>query len=113
MVFRRELFDEIGLYDETFRYSQDYDLMLRAVSRLKISNLPEFLLNYRISEGAISSKQMKRQELCALLARVKALHRYGYPQWQGIYLLKPALSFLVPAALKRTLIKKFSPVGRI
>lgn len=107
MVFSRKLFDDIGLYDETFRYSQDYDLALRAVGKFRIVNLPELLLNYRISEEAISSRRMKHQEFYALKARLKALSQYGYPKWQSLYLLKPFLSLLTPAALKKPLIRKF------
>lgn len=107
MVFRKELFDRIGLYDETFEYAQDYDLALKAVSKFEIANLPEVLLNYRISKEAISFKQMKRQELCALKARVKALGQYNYSKWQSVYLLKPLLSFLIPARLKGVATRRF------
>lgn len=106
LVFRRELFDEIGPYDESFEYAQDYDLVLRAVSKFKIVNLPEILLNYQVSEEAISFKKLKKQELCALKIRAKALSQYEYPKWQSLYLLKPSLSFLIPAGLKKIVAKK-------
>ncbi len=106
LVFRKEMFDEIGLYDESFEFAQDYDLMLRAVSRFNIVNLPEVLLNYRVSEEAISSRKMKKQEYYALKARIKALSQYGYPKLGYFYLLKPSFSFLVPAALKKYVVRK-------
>jgi len=105
LVFRKEMFDEIGLYDESFEFAQDYDLMLRAVSKFKIVNLPEVLLNYRISEKAISSRKMKKQEYYALKARIKALSQYGYSKLGYVYLAKPFFSFLVPATLKRHVVK--------
>lgn len=106
LVFRRKMFDEIGVYDESFEFAQDYDLMLRMVSRFKIVNLPQVLLNYRISEEAISSRKMKKQEYSALKARIKALSRYGYPKLGYFYLMKPFFSFLVPAALKKYVVRK-------
>jgi len=106
LMFKKEVFDEIGLYDESFEFAQDYDLMLRAVSRFKIVNLPQVLLNYKISEKAISSRKMKKQEYFALKARIKALSRYGYPKLGHFYLIKPFFSFLVPVALKKYVVRK-------
>lgn len=107
LVFRKEVFNEIGLYDESFEFAQDYDLVLRAVKKFKIVNLPQVLLNYRISEESISFRKRKQQSYYALKIRARALSKYGYPAWQCIYLIKPSFSFLVPARLKNFVARRF------
>ncbi|TES83524.1 MAG: glycosyltransferase [Hadesarchaea archaeon] len=106
MVFRRKLFDKIGLYDESFKFAHDYDLVIRAVRKFKIVNIPQVLLNYRISEESISFQKRKQQSYYALKIRARALG-HGYPTWQCIYLIRPFFSFLVPADLKNVIVRRF------
>ena len=59
IMFRNE--DEI-FYREKFKTSEDYDLYLRLLSSGKnLTNLPSFLIKYRISEGSFVSTK-KNQE---------------------------------------------------
>jgi len=100
LMFRREVFEKIGLYNESLRYAQDYDLMLRIVAKLKAVNLPKVLLNYRVIDESISLKNRRLQEWCAIRARINALIKYGYPKHEAIKLIKPIIFFLIPMRIK-------------
>ena len=65
VMIRRAVFDKIGLYDESYYISQDYDLWLRIARHYPIRNIPRILLVYREHRGSLSrSKQEKtRQEV--------------------------------------------------
>lgn len=61
LMFRRTLFTEDGLYyDESFRYAQDYDLLVRICGRgIKITQLPECLVYIRTHGSQISAVNTK------------------------------------------------------
>jgi hypothetical protein len=63
-VFRRKAFDEVGGYDETLRYSQDFDLWWRLLKRGRAGNVPESLYRLRESPGRISEHLSEKQDLC-------------------------------------------------
>jgi hypothetical protein len=47
--------EQIGLYDESFIYSQDYDLWCRIARRFPVGNLDEYLVRYRITSASMTS----------------------------------------------------------
>ena len=104
VMIRREVLDRVGYYDEELDGAEDYDLFLRIAKDYKVENIPEILLRYRIAETSVSWREMKKTEIAAIRARLKALTHYHYPLWQAVYLVKPVLSFLVPTALKREIL---------
>ena len=108
LVFRKDIFDKVGLYDVSFPYAQDYELMLRIAKKYKVDNYPEVLLKYRIgADKSISVKNLKKQEWLALKARWLALTKYGYPKTDFWKLIKPVLSFLLPVSVKIWIYKRF------
>ena len=56
---RREVFDNFGVYDESYKISADYDAMLRyfASDRLRVEYIPEVLVNMRT--GGESNKSFQ------------------------------------------------------
>jgi glycosyltransferase involved in cell wall biosynthesis len=46
-MFRREVFDEVGGYDEAAASGEDQDLFLRMASRGRVVTLPDILYSYR------------------------------------------------------------------
>lgn len=104
----KSVLDEVGIYNEAFPYAQDYDLALRIVSRFPTANLLDPLLSYRVNSAtAISLKHLKRQERLALRARWLALTKYGYSWSQSWRLVKPLLSFAVPAGIKKLVYARY------
>lgn len=55
MIRREPLFNHVGLYDEKYAYSQDYDLWCRIADCLRVANLSEFLVRYRMHPGSMTS----------------------------------------------------------
>jgi hypothetical protein len=47
MFRRREVFEELGGYDESLPYAEDWDLWSRVIQRHEARNLPEVLIDYR------------------------------------------------------------------
>ena len=107
LMIRKKVLDEVGFYDESFVFAQDYELILRIAAKFLVANLPEVLLKYRNwPAGSISLEKQKQQDFFALKGRIKALTNGWYPAWQAIYLIKPSVSFLIPTFIKKTLVKK-------
>jgi glycosyltransferase involved in cell wall biosynthesis len=98
IVFRKETFLNVGGYDESLPYCQDYDLFLRLVSKYPCANLPKFLLQWR---WLPNYEKQQQQHLLALKIRLRALRRYGYPLIGVRHLVRPFLSYLVPSAFRK------------
>lgn len=87
LMFRRKVFDSIGSYNPYYRFSQDYDLMLRIARRFPVANLKESLITDIYQTNASSQKHRFRQALFALEAQVSAM-KSGYPPKNWLYILK-------------------------
>ena len=61
--------EELGGYREAFRYSQDYDLYLRALAGHRLANIPEELYELRFHTASISDRQAQLQHRYKALAR--------------------------------------------
>jgi len=116
----RKVWLELNGYNEAFPFAQDYELALRIAAKYPTANLAETLLMYRVNNpAAISLKQLKQHEKLAIKARWLALTRYGYSWNESWRIIKPALSFLVPAGIKKLVYEKIywsnrrSDVGRL
>ena len=86
MFVPRAVYEEIGLYDDTFRLLGDYDFMYRAVNVCKVGvlYLPEVLAFYR--EGGLSDRRIAR----CLADELRVKLRYGQnpAAASAVYLLK-------------------------
>src|SRR4051794_12356977 len=58
---RREAFDQVGLFEERFRYSMDYDVWLRLGRRSAPIVIDEPLACFRMAEGSLSMSGFERQ----------------------------------------------------
>ena len=94
---------EVCTYDATLNGAEDYDLWLRLGSKYQLANINRVLLTYRVNPEGISWNSLKHTELQAIKARWKALKQHNYPLWQSIFLIKPILSYLIPAWVKKLL----------
>jgi glycosyltransferase involved in cell wall biosynthesis len=75
ILARRELMEELGGYRDAFRYSQDYDLYLRAIDGHRLANVPEELYELRFHTGAITGSKQELQHRYRELARRLAAQR--------------------------------------
>lgn len=67
VIIRRKFLDEIGRYNELFKYSQDYELWLRIAKRYKVANIQQPLYALRIHKNIFT--KIKEQYLYTKLAQ--------------------------------------------
>jgi glycosyltransferase involved in cell wall biosynthesis len=64
VMFRRNVLEEVGLYDPLKKPAEDYDLWTRIIKHHQIENLPEYLFYYRVHTSSVShlhgSEQRKK-----------------------------------------------------
>ena len=78
VMIRRRPFDAAGLrYDDAMETAEDYDLWERAGARVRLANVPEFLLSYRVHGSQVSAMHRERQRTVSDRVRRRALERYG------------------------------------
>jgi glycosyltransferase involved in cell wall biosynthesis len=54
MLFKKEVFDQVGGFDPAFRLILEYDMALRVASEYDFARVPEVLARYRIHPGNTS-----------------------------------------------------------
>ena len=65
-LIRREVFTQLGGYNENFACAQDYDLFARALlSGFQLANIPEVMHQFRIHPQSIGSSKKKIQHALA------------------------------------------------
>jgi glycosyltransferase involved in cell wall biosynthesis len=104
VMFRRQIITKLGKYNESLNGAEDYDLWLRIAAEYPVFNIPIPLVKYRINNNALSYKKMKHIEIQSQKVRINALMNYHYPFWQAIYLVKPAISLLIPQIIKQKIL---------
>ena len=107
VMLRRAALDKVGLYDESWKLTQDYELWFRITSQYKIGVIPEFLLFSRTSGSSLTSTRNREQIMCSLRAQRDAIKRGQYPKLAYVFLFPRLLSFLVPLSLRQSL-KRFT-----
>lgn len=75
IMFRRDVFEEIGGYRDEFECAEDYDLILRISEHCKVHNLKDILCKYRLNKNGISFERLRCQENNARLACYLAQER--------------------------------------
>jgi glycosyltransferase involved in cell wall biosynthesis len=101
IIMSKDAFYSIGLYNEEFRFAQDYELYFRIAKKYDIANLPEVLISYRESKGTITSVKNRQQISCVIRAKYKAIRDRQYPIWSSVYLLRSCLAWLLPVQIKK------------
>jgi len=77
-LFRREVFDRIGPFDEQLAQSEDVDLMFRVrEAGLKLAIIREVTLLYRIRPGSLTQADVDERSALAALRRSIARRRHA------------------------------------
>ena len=104
-MFRRGIALALGGYDPRYRYAAEYDLWLRIGERHRIVALDEELCT-RVMGGSNVAARAERDQLAEGIAiRVRALRRRRTLKGAG-GLLRPLVSYALPAPVKRALRKR-------
>ena len=77
-IIRRACFDEFGAYDERLLLAEDLDLWMRFGQRYELANIPEVLLEYRVSDRSSIIADQKAMLKQSIRARWEGAHKYGY-----------------------------------
>lgn len=74
IFLRREVYEAVGLFDETLRACEDWDVWLRATGRYKIIHAPQILTRHRVLPGSMSTdpQRMLTARLAVLAKHVGA-----------------------------------------
>lgn len=107
LMFRKAMLKKTGYFDTSFNHAEDYEFVSRALMHVKVANIQEFLLKYRWDfSHNLSFVGGKKTEWNALKVRCRMINRRQVPFWNVIYLVKPAISFLVPTRVKKFILIK-------
>ncbi|RJR44255.1 MAG: glycosyltransferase [Deltaproteobacteria bacterium] len=74
VMFRSDIFDK-SMYNEEYRYAQDYEFFLRISERHVIANLNLPLYRYRINPASISVAKSREQIFMGMVVREMARRR--------------------------------------
>lgn len=99
---RASALKEMNGYNPEFKYSQDYELLLRlAGAGHSLGNVSERLVGWRVRPDSLSWSN-KRQEWAAIKARWYAITRHHYPKIIGLFYIFLRLVWMgLPQSLKR------------
>ena len=80
VLWRREVFRHHQLsYQENPPTAEDYELWIRASDRVRLANLPEVLLEYRVDESTKDSEYLRQQRRGDTALKQRWLERLGLP----------------------------------
>lgn len=106
IMFRRSMLPKIDIYDEVYRYAQDYKLYFDLFPYMKFANIPKVLVEYRMMPNSITSTKNKDQMKFANNARQLAIKKGYYNVFNYIYVFKYFLIRIIPSKIK-FFIKKY------
>lgn len=75
---RRSLFDAVGGFDTSFRYSEDWDLVLRLAARAGVKRVPGVTVEVRLRESGNASAEVNAERL-ECLRRLGERHGFATP----------------------------------
>jgi len=101
-LIRRDAARAVGGYDPRYRYATEYDLWLRLGERHRLLALDEALGTRVMGGGNVAARAERAQLAEGLAIRLRALRRRRTLQGAS-GLLRPALSYALPASVKRAL----------
>ncbi|MFC1566571.1 glycosyltransferase family 2 protein [bacterium] len=99
-MIRKSVFNEVGLYNETFQTSQDYELFSRIFRKYKMYNVPEYLLIRRFPEEIFSTKKMIQQDMDSMRVRLKLLKDGVCPKYYYLFIIKYIIAFFIPVRIR-------------
>lgn len=104
VCFPRRVIDDVGGYDETIRYAQDYELWLRIGTKYQLANLPDLTVAKRIHTQAVSYQHQLAQCLSAAQTAYRYRHQYpGFYASTGVYSRELLINTVFPKRLTHRL----------
>jgi glycosyltransferase involved in cell wall biosynthesis len=97
-MFRVSALQDVGLWDESLYTAEDYDLLCRLARRYDLANIPEYLVDFRLSRSGISISGIRAQRCARLFIQLRHFpHHFQYWRaWAGV--IKSTLRVLLPTS---------------
>jgi glycosyltransferase involved in cell wall biosynthesis len=99
-LFRADAMARVGSYSLEYPAAEDYEYLRRAASQVALANVPDILVDYRISTGGISVSKRHRQLLDRLRLQIHYLEPRQWRCWAGI--AKTLILFAIPRRIVTT-----------
>jgi glycosyltransferase involved in cell wall biosynthesis len=97
-MVRSEVFATLGGYSHTYYAAEDYEFVRRVAAHHDVANVPEYLIDYRLSPGGMTANNRKRQ----LIDRLRIQFKYfEFLKWQAWYGVARTIALLVIPAKRR------------
>lgn len=84
VMVRRAVIDEIGLFDELLRFTEDWDIWIRACERFEIAYVPEFLTRYHI-HGQNVTKNLRISDDANELEKIFLKHEERFVKYPEVH----------------------------
>jgi glycosyltransferase involved in cell wall biosynthesis len=101
VVFRRDILNTVGYYNESFVNSEDYEYWIRIIDRHRVEILPDPMVFYRLSKDTISYNRIKEQRYYAIKAKRMGRRLYRRSFIHLIYTAEDLLYILIPDFIYR------------
>ncbi len=70
VMMRRSLLEAVGFYREKYRHVEDYELWTRILPRCHTANIPETLLQYRVTDTSVTRTHHMLMRYLGILVRI-------------------------------------------
>lgn len=97
-MVRAEVFSELGVYSLKYLAAEDYEFIRRVAAHHDVANLPEHLIDYRLSPGGMSARNRTRQLFDRLRIQLAYFRPLKWQAWLGV--ARTAALLIVPAKRK-------------
>jgi GT2 family glycosyltransferase len=96
VMFRSDVFAEVGEYRDMYPAAEDYDLFFRIAKRFSTANIPEVLVEYKVSRASISSRRRREQ----VMSRLRIVFAHFDPMLRQSYMgaIEALISMILPRA---------------
>jgi len=93
LMYTKKLVEAIGDYNHNFKFTENYDFVMRAISYGKVHITPEHLIKYRINKDGLTQNNMISMLIHTIRAKLNAIRNYGYPK-KGLFIIFNPLVYL-------------------
>ncbi len=83
VMFRVSALQDIGLWNKSLRTGEDYDVFCRLVRRYDLANIPEYLVDVRLSRGGLTLSGTNAQRRARLFIQLRNFP-YRFHYWQAL-----------------------------
>ena len=107
VMIKKDIFEDIGKYDESFKYVQDYELWSRIIYDYNVANLDVVLSEKTVEKNSISFRKdiSMERNIFSIRARYRHFKKGSYSLFSIIYFIRPLFRIVksIPYYMKHKL----------